>query len=164
MVRASFVLAVALLFTALPNSASAGKLITVELNNADIHSAIRIVAEVSRLNFVVDEQVGGRLTLKLRNVPWEDALAAILKAKDLGQERTGTIVRIAPARKLLEEKELALKLANAERLGKPLKTRIIPVNYARAEDMANLVKGTLSERGTVMVDPRTNSLIVRDIE
>ncbi|MGC4117059.1 MAG: secretin N-terminal domain-containing protein [Myxococcales bacterium] len=162
--RASVVLAVALLLTVLPSPAHAGKLISVELNNADIHSAIRIVAEVSRLNFVVDEQVSGKVTLKLRNVPWEDALTAILRSKDLGQERAGTIVRIAPNRKLLEEKETAIRLANAEKLAKPLKTRIIPVNYARAEDMAAIIKGTLTERGTVVVDHRTNTLIVRDIE
>jgi len=162
--RACLVLAVALLFTAVPSSASAGKLISLELNNADVHSALRIVAEVSRLNFVVDESVGGRLTLKLRNVPWEDALGAILRAKELGQERTGNIVRIAPLRKLLEEKELALRIANADKATRPLKTRIIPVNYARAEDMAVQVKATLSERGTVTVDHRTNTLIVRDVE
>ncbi|HEY3448145.1 MAG TPA: secretin and TonB N-terminal domain-containing protein [Myxococcales bacterium] len=162
--RASFVLAVALLLAAFPSPARAGKLLSVELNNADIHHAIRIVAEASRLNFVVDDQVSGKVTLKLRNVPWEDALTAILRSKDLGQERTGTIVRIAPMRKLAEEKELALRMANAEKLSKPLKTRLVPVNYAKAEDLAAIVKTTLTERGTVIVDHRTNTLIVRDVE
>jgi len=162
--RAFLVLAAAALFVATPSPARAGKLITLELDNADVRSAIRVVAEVSRLNFVVDETVQGKLTLKLRNVPWEQALAVILRAKDLGQERTGTIVRIAPLTKLLEEKELALRLQKAEKDSAPLKTRIIQVNYARAEDMVAIVKPTLSERGTVTVDARTNTLIVRDVE
>ena len=154
----------ACLCAAAPPSAPAGKRISLELNNADVRSAIRIVAEVSRLNFVVDEEVQGKVTLKLRNVPWEQALAAILRAKDLDQERSGTVVRIAPLRKLADEREAAARSARAAKADAPLKTRIIPVNYARAEDLAAAVKSTLSERGTVTIDARTNTLIVRDVE
>jgi type IV pilus assembly protein PilQ len=145
-------------------SRATGKLLSLEMNGADIRSAIRVVAEVTKLNFVVDEEVTGKVTLKLRNVPWEEALKVILQSRELGMERSGSIVRVAPLRKFAEEKELALRIARAEKASAPLRTRIIPVNYARAEDMVAMVKATLSERGTVVVDARTNSLIVRDVE
>lgn len=163
--RAFLAPALALLLSAAPGTAwGAGKTVSIELSNADVRDAIRVVAEASRLNFVVDEGVTGRLTLKLRNVKWEDALAVILRARDLGQERSGNVVRIAPLKKLAEEKEAAARLAKADLESRPLKTRIIPVNYAKADEMAAQIKATLSPRGTVTVDRRTNTLIVRDVE
>jgi type IV pilus assembly protein PilQ len=137
--------------------------ISLELQNADLRNVIAVIAETSRLNFIVDEEVGGRVTLRLRNVTWREALDALLASRGLGVEQVGTIVRVAPSAKLTEEARMKASAARHLRESAPLRTTIIPVSYARAADLVAHVKATLSERGSVTFDQRTNVLIVRDI-
>jgi type IV pilus assembly protein PilQ len=155
----------ALLAVALPATAGAtsGR-ISVALHDAEIGNAIRIVTQPSNLNFVLDDEVKGKVTLRLRNVPWRQALDTVLRSKGLGMESSGTVVRIAPLTKLASEKEAEARLAKATLASRPLKTRLVPVSNARAADLAPLLKSSLTERGTVQVDERTNTLIVRDVE
>jgi type IV pilus assembly protein PilQ len=138
--------------------------LSINLQDADIHHVLRLLAEKSRLNFVVAEDVTGKLTLRLRNVKWTEALKVVLASKSLGMEQEGSIVRIAPLARLQEEAAMRERIRKLEVGNRPLKTRIVQVNYARAEDMAQQVKATLSERGSVTVDARTNSLIIRDVD
>ncbi|MHB8874119.1 MAG: secretin N-terminal domain-containing protein [Myxococcaceae bacterium] len=157
--------AVALCLFALPCHAAGPlvKRISLEVQRADIHGLLRMFAEVSRRNFVVGEEVSGSVTLSVRNVRWEDALDAVLATRALGLEKRGDIWRVAPLKQLGEEAEARARLEKAKIAGARLETRLVPVNYARAEDLVPKVKAMLSERGTVMVDARTNTLIITDV-
>ena len=104
------------------------------------------------------------MTLSVRNVRWEEALDAVLATRGLGLEKRGDIWRVAPLRRVGDEAEARARLEKAKLAGYPLETRLVPVNYARAADLVPMVKATLSERGTVMVDARTNTLIITDVQ
>lgn len=138
--------------------------LTVHLMKVDIHNVLRLIADVSRLNVVVADDVQGTVTLHLRNVPWNDVLDAVLASRGLGMERLGTIIRVAPLKTLQEEAAVRARVAESRVDAAPLVTRIIPVNYTRAADLVPHVKATLSPRGTVSYDERTNVLIVTDLE
>lgn len=138
--------------------------LTIEVAHADVHNLLRLIADVSRLNIVVGEDVQGKVSLHLRNVPWTDVLDAVLSSLSLGTERRGTIVRVAPLKVLEAEAKTRASYTRAKEEGAPLVMRIIPVNYARAEDMLPHVKAMLSPRGTATFDARTNVLIVKDVE
>src|SRR5262249_19692539 len=99
-----------------------------------------------------------------RSVPWTDALDAVLASLGLGMERMGTVVRVAPLKVLEEEAKTRAAVKKARADVAPLVTRIIPVNYARAEDLLPHVKALLSPRGSASYDARTNVLIVTDAE
>ncbi len=140
-----------------------GKKITIDLMDADIVNVIRLLGDVSGKNVVVSEEVKGRVTLKLKNVPWDQALDVILKTKDLGQETKGGIIRVVPQAKLDTEREQRLKLAEDREKKLPTTVRLIPVNYAVANELTPQVEKLLSARGKVTFDARTNVIIVEDI-
>ncbi len=141
------------------------KRINLDVQNADIRNVVRLIGDTSGQNFVIGDDVKGRVTIKLRNVPWDEALDVILATKDLGKTQHGdNIIRIAPRTVLEEERARRLDRADECQEKGPLTTRLIPVNYGRAADMAPLVKATLTKRGTVTFDERTNTLIVRDVD
>ncbi|AKU90322.1 type IV pilus secretin family protein [Vulgatibacter incomptus] len=140
-----------------------GRRVSFEFKDIDIHNLLRVIAEVSKRNIVVADDVKGTITIRLRNVPWDQALDLIMKTKGLGKEVTGNIIRIAPLQQIQHEQELVAKAQLAREDAQPLKVRIIPVNYALAKDMVIKTKSLLTKRGTVTVDQRTNTLIVKDI-
>jgi type IV pilus assembly protein PilQ len=146
-----------------PQARYTGRRITLDFNNVDIRNLLRLIADVSKRNIVVADEVTGKVTVSLRNVPWDQALDIILKAKGLGKQEIGNVIRIAKYEDIAKEEEAAAKAAEARRPLIPLKVRLIPVNFARASEMATRVKDVLSERGTVSTDERTNVLIVKDI-
>lgn len=141
-----------------------GKKITLDLQNAEVGNVLRLLADVSGKNFVYGEEVKGKVTLKLREVPWDQALEVILKTKGLGMKQSGNVIRVATLEALHQEELDALDLHEQRMLRGPLTTRVIPVNYARAQEMAAHLKLLLSPRGSVSVDERTNTLIVRDVK
>lgn len=140
-----------------------GKKVSFEFKDIDIHNLLRIIAEISKKNIVVADDVSGKVTIRLRNVPWDQALDLILRSKSLGQEDLGNIIRVAPLQKLEDEARSRAQRAEANRKAQPLSVQLVPVNYATAEDMSLRVKEVLSERGKVTVDLRTNTLIVNDL-
>ena len=140
-----------------------GKKVSFEFKDIDIHNLLRVIAEVSKKNIVVADDVNGKITIRLRNVPWDQALDIILASKGLGKEEIGDIIRVAPLKTLEEEARSREERKKALRRQEELVVQLIPVNYAAATDMASRVKDVLSERGTVAVDTRTNTLVVRDI-
>ena len=140
-----------------------GTPITIEAKNLDILDALRAIAEVSGLNIIAADNVKGNITLKLENVPWDQALDLILETKGLGMVRYGNIIRVAPLKDIQKEQEEKLKSIEQRQKLKPLQTRIVPINYAKADDIARQVKTILSDRGMVQVDKRTNSLIIKDV-
>jgi type IV pilus assembly protein PilQ len=139
------------------------KRITLDVVHADIHDVLRILAEKGRLNIVVSDEVQGKVTLKLRNVPWRQVLETVLATNGLGHELRGNVLRVAPLKKLAEEAEARVKLKQAREDAAPLQTYFIPVSHARAADLLPLVKEQLSPRGRASVDARTNTLIVTDV-
>ncbi len=140
-----------------------GKKVSFEFKDIDIHNLLRIIAEISKKNMVVSDDVGGRITIRLRNVPWDQAFELILKSKGLGKQEFGNIVRVAPLATLEAEAKANEAIANARKQTAPLSVQLIPVNYATASDMAQRVREVLTPRGNVAIDTRTNTLIVRDL-
>lgn len=140
-----------------------GRRISLDLKDADIQNVLRLLADVSKLNIVAADDVKGSVTIKLRNVPWDQALAIILRSKQLDQTRNGNIIRVAPIEVLRKEEELRLERAKARIELEPLTVRLIPVSYAVANEIQPQVQALLTDRGKVNIDKRTNVLIVEDI-
>lgn len=140
-----------------------GRLISLDLQDADIDSALRIIAEVSNLNIVAGDGVSGKVTLKLVDVPWDQALEVILKSQGLDKVLKGNVLRVAPVDKLREERESFKEAQVAEEELEPLSVKYIRVSYAKASEITALVETVLSERGTVAFDERSNQLVVKDV-
>jgi type IV pilus assembly protein PilQ len=141
-----------------------GRRITLEFHDIEIRNLLRLIADVSKKNIVVADDVTGRVTVSLRNVPWDQALDLVLKTKGLDKEEMGNVIRVAKFEEIAKEQEARAKAAAARAPLIPLKVRLIPVNFARAQDLATRVKEVLSERGSVTTDERTNVLIVKDVQ
>ncbi len=140
-----------------------GRRISLDFNNVPISDVLRLIAEVSDLNLIAGDEVKGGVTIRLVDVPWDQALDVVLLTKGLGFVRVGNILRVAPSDILAAEEELRLQeRRNKEKL-EDLMVKLLPVNYAAVKDMQKLVKRLLSSRGTVNIDERTNTLILKDI-
>ena len=140
-----------------------GRRIDLDLKDADIHNILRFLADVGHVNIVAADDVSGTITIRMKNVPWDQALDVVLQAKGLGMVRNGNLVRVAPAATLQKERELALAQRVSEFQAAPLETRLIPVYYAQAGDLQPRAQDLLSPRGSISVDDRTNIMIARDI-
>lgn len=141
-----------------------GRQISLDFVNADIHSIFRLISSVSRLNIVAGDDVAGTVTVRMENVPWDQALAAILQAKGLASQRFGNIVRVAPLETIKSEQQMALETMRATNELMPLQVLILPLNYSSATDVIDQLTNMLSARGTVQVDDRGNQLIIKDTE
>ncbi|MDI5890198.1 type IV pilus secretin PilQ [Halomonas rhizosphaerae] len=144
-----------------------GERITLNFQDIEVRSVLAIIADFTGLNLVASDSVTGRVTLNLQDVPWDQALDLVLKSHGLASRQQGNVIVVAPANELanLERQELESR-EQLETLA-PLETEYIQVKYAKAEDMANLLRGEsgfglLTERGRVAVDSRTNTLLVQD--
>jgi type IV pilus secretin PilQ/predicted competence protein len=125
---------------------------------------LRAFNEISGLNIVIDPTVQGSVDVALRDVPWDQALDIILRANKLGYILDGTIVRIAPLTVLADEEAQRRKLSDEQALAGQLQVVTKTLSYARAEELQGLLtRSALSQRGTVQVDPRTNTLIITDL-
>ncbi len=140
-----------------------GRRIDLDLKDADIHNVLRLLADVGQVNVITADNVSGTVTIRMRNVPWDQALDVVLQSKGLGMIRGGNMIRVAPLADLEKEREMQLARRAQEVKLAPLETRLIPVSYASAKDIQDRARPLLSERGTIAVDDRTNVLITRDI-
>ena len=144
-----------------------GEPIDLKVTNADVTEVLRTFAQISGLNIVVQPGVQGVVTAELDNVPWDQALEQILKINGLSYELEGNVMRIAPVSILRQEAQEKQQLAQAQALSIPLRTVFRRLSYADAGQIAILLRsgqaGLLSQRGSVIVDPRTNSLIVKEL-
>jgi type IV pilus assembly protein PilQ len=141
-----------------------GRKVDFNVKDIDIKNLLGAIAEISKKNIIVADDVRGTVTIKLRNVPWDQALDIVLKSKGLGREDIGNIIRVAPIETLRAEQKSAAEAYKNRQAAEPLKVRLIPVNYAKAEALTAQLKDALTERGSVSVDPRTNTLIVKDVQ
>ncbi|MEA3222404.1 MAG: type IV pilus secretin PilQ [Thermodesulfobacteriota bacterium] len=145
-----------------------GKRISLDFQNADIHNVLRIIADVSGLNIVTSDDVKGTITIRLKDVPWDQALDVIMESKDLDKMQIGNVVRIAPAGKIKAAQERQLSSKKTKERLEDLVTRVIPVNFAKASDIAKTIQGRevgiVSDRGSITAEDRTNVLIVKDMK
>jgi type IV pilus assembly protein PilQ len=142
-----------------------GHPVSLDFQGADLRAVLRTFAEISGLNIVIDPAVMGSVDVALRDVPWDQALDIILRANKLGYTVDGTIVRIAPLITLADEEGQRRKLSEEQALSGDLRVFTKTLSYAKADELqALLTKSTLSQRGTVQVDPRTNTLIITDLQ
>jgi len=153
-----------------------GAPITMQFQKIDLRAALQILADFSGVNLVLADSVTGSLSLRLQDVPWDQALHTILRTKGLGQQREGDVIWVAPLAELAARDKQVLEAKAAVQILEPLETRAFSLNYAKAIDMlgpllnasAAAVVGVaaprlLSQRGSAMVDVRTNQLFVTDV-
>ena len=141
-----------------------GKKVSLDFQDADIINVLRLLAEVSKLNMVIGDNVAGKVTIKMLDVPWDQALDVILKMKGLGKVYEDNVLRIDTLSNIARQQEDEAKAKDAMVKAEDLVTQILPVNYAKAGDIAESIKKSLSSRGDITVDIRTNMLIIKDIK
>lgn len=139
-----------------------GRRMSIDLQEADIHTVFRFIADFGEVNIVTSDDVKGTVTIRLKDVPWDEALAAVLQAKGLGAQQMGDIIRVAPIETIKSEQQAALEASKAHSDLEPLQVYVAPLNYASAEEVADQIASMLSERGKIEVDVRGNQLIIRD--
>jgi type IV pilus secretin PilQ/predicted competence protein len=141
-----------------------GVKISLDFKDADINDILRLIAEVGKVNIIAGGDVQGKITTRMTDVPWDQALDVILKINGLAQERSGNIIRVAPLEKFTNERQERLKAQITEVQAEPLVTRIVPANYAAAKDLRPNLEKLLSRRGTMIIDARTNTMIITDTQ
>jgi len=141
----------------------AGRRISLDFKDVDIRDVLRLIADVSDLNIIAGDEVAGNVTIRLVDVPWDQALDVILLTKGLGFVRVGNVLRIAPGDTLKSEDEARLQERRSKEKLEDLVVKLQPVNYANVKEVQTLVKRLLTPRGTVDTDTRTNTVIIKDI-
>ncbi|HET7308308.1 MAG TPA: type IV pilus secretin PilQ [Gammaproteobacteria bacterium] len=143
-----------------------GKRLTLNFQDISVRAVLQILADFTGLNMVVSDSVQGNITLRLQNVPWDQALDIILKSKGLAMRKHGNVIVVAPAKEIAQREQQQLQAKQQIQQLLPLESAFIQVNYAKAADLAKLIKSQqnslLSKRGSVTVDARTNTLLVQD--
>jgi len=139
------------------------KPITLDLQDADIVNVLRLLSEISGENIIASDEVQGNITLRLRNVPWDQALDTILRTKGYARVRQNNIIRIAPSSVIQEERKAELARRELKARAEPTAIKLITVNYAIAADIKIQLEPLMTERGSVQTDQRTNTLIVEDV-
>ena len=142
-----------------------GHPISLDFKDGDLQDIFRLFADISGMNVVVNPGVSGKVTLKLNEVPWDQALDLILKANGLGYTVEGNVIRIARLSDLQKEETDRRKLEEEKQLAGELGTLTQRISYAKAADLSDVIKraGALSARGSINVDPRTNTMIIKDL-
>ena len=167
----------------------AGEPLSFDFQNITVRNALQIIAEETGINFVISDTVTGEMTLRLKDVPWDQALDTIMQTKGLAKRERNNVIWIAPAEEIAEKERIALESSQNLLVLEPLISELVQINYAKAEDIADLLKSVkavepqidssmfgsvsvgdiateenqlLSERGSVTVDKRTNALLIQD--
>ncbi|TVU60348.1 type IV pilus secretin PilQ family protein [Vibrio atlanticus] len=146
-----------------------GKLISINFQDIPVRNVLQLIADYNNFNLVVSDSVAGNLTLRLDGVPWQQVLDIILQVKGLDKRVDGNVILVAPKAELdLREQQALEKSRLEEELGE-LKSEIIKINFAKATDIADMIGGDgsvsmLSDRGSITIDERTNSLLIRELE
>ena len=141
-----------------------GEKLSLNFQDIEVRSVLQLIADFTELNLVASDTVRGRITLRLQNVPWDQALDLILKTKGLDKRKVGNVMLVAPADEIAAREKLELESQRQVKELAPLRTEYLTVNYAKASEVAELVttSGFLSERGSITVDERTNVLLIQD--
>ncbi|WP_148253324.1 type IV pilus secretin PilQ [Aidingimonas lacisalsi] len=151
-----------------PDPMYSGRRLSLDFRGIDVREVLAVIAEFTDINVVVSDSVVGEVTLRLQDVPWDQALDLILQSQGLASHREGNVILVAPAEELAaRERETVDNLGSREAL-LPLETEYLPVRYAKAEALAALLRGNdglgvLSARGRIGADARTNTLLIQDV-
>lgn len=144
-----------------------GERLSLNFQDIEVRAVLQLIADFTGLNMVASDTVGGSVTLRLKNVPWDQALDIILKSKGLGMRKEGNVIMVAPQAEIAAREKLELEAEKQIEELAPLQTEFLQVNYAKAAELAALIKAEannlLSERGNVSIDERTNTLIIQDV-
>lgn len=141
-----------------------GELVSFDFKDADIRDVLRILSDISGFNIVISSDVQGTVTLKLDNVPWDQALDVVLEDSALGATIDGNVMKIATLDTLQSRQRALSSATQAKEAVEPLVTRQVFINYAQASELETLIDPVLSGRGDIRIDIRTNSLLITDIE
>ena len=144
-----------------------GEKLSLNFQDIEVRSVLQLIADFTSLNLVASDTVSGKITLRLQNVPWDQALDLILKTKGLDQRKIGNVLLVAPADEIAAREKLELETTRQVEELAPLRTEYVQVNYAKAVDLLELIAGAdgsgfLSSRGSATVDERTNTLLIQD--
>jgi type IV pilus assembly protein PilQ len=143
-----------------------GERLSLNFQDIEVRAVLQLLADFTGLNMVVSDTVAGRITLRLQNVPWDQAMDIILKTKGLSMRRNDNVVLVAPTEEIAAREKLELESQQQIEELAPLRSELVQVNYAKAADLAALLKSAenklISERGSVSIDERTNTLLVQD--
>ena len=143
-----------------------GERLSLNFQNVDVRALLQVIADFTDLNIITSDSVGGSITLRLKDVPWDQALDIILQSKGLDMRKNGNVILVAPRDELAAKEKLELEARSQIADLEPLRAESFVVNYQKADDVRKLLvdgqQRMLSKRGTVVVDTRTNQLFVRD--
>ena len=155
-----------------------GEKLSLNFQNIEVRAVLQLLADFTGMNLVTSDTVKGNLTLRLKNVPWDQALDIILKSKGLGMRQSGNVMMVAPAAEIAAREKQELEAQKQLVELEPLYTEIVEIKFAKATDLATLLssrssarsgggasgnqRGFLSPRGNITIDQRTNSLLIRD--
>lgn len=144
-----------------------GEKLSLNFQDIEVRSVLQLIADFTSLNLVASDTVSGKITLRLQNVPWDQALDLILKTKGLDQRKIGNVLLVAPADEIAAREKLELETSRQVEELAPLRTEYVQVNYAKAKDLLGLITGAdgsgfLSSRGSATVDERTNTILIQD--
>lgn len=143
-----------------------GERLSLNFQNVDVRSLLQVIADFTNLNIITSDSVGGTITLRLKDVPWDQALDIILQSKGLDMRKNGNVILVAPRDEIATKEKLELEARNQIQDLEPLRSEAFVVNYQKADEVRRLLvddkQRLLSKRGSVAVDPRTNQLFVQD--
>ena len=150
------------------NREYSGERLTLNFQDIETRAVLQLLADTSGLNIVVSDTVQGNVTLRLQNVPWDQALDILMTTKGLDMRRNGSVIIVAPAEEIAAREQAELEALLELQTLEPLRSEFIQVNYAKAADLADLIAGSgqnplISDRGSVAIDERTNTLLVQDV-
>lgn len=145
-----------------------GEKLSLNFQNIEVRSLLQVIADFTNFNIVTSDSVTGAVTLRLKDVPWDQALDIILQAKGLGMRRSGNVLWIAPKDEIAAKEKLELEANAAVQSLEPVRTQAFQLNYSKAPDIAVQLTGSgaariLSSRGSAIAEPRTNQLFVTDV-
>ncbi len=143
-----------------------GERLSLNFQNVDVRSLLQVIADFTNLNIITSDSVGGTITLRLKDVPWDQALDIILQSKGLDMRKNGNVLLVAPRDEIATKEKLELESRNQIQELEPLRSEAFVVNYQKADEVRRLLvddkQRLLSKRGSVAVDPRTNQIFVQD--
>lgn len=151
-----------------PDAVYTGEKLSLNFQDIEVRAVLQLIADFTGLNLVASDTVQGNLTLRLKNVPWDQALDIILKSKGLDMRRKGNVILVAPGEEIAAREKLELEAKKQVADLSPLRSELIQINYAKAAEIAALLRGKekegsmLTERGRVSIDERTNTLLISD--
>ena len=147
-----------------------GEKLSLNFQNVEVRAVLQVIADFTGLNIITSDTVAGNLTLRLKDVPWDQALDIVMQAKGLDMRKNGNVLWIAPKDELLTKEKLELEQRSQIAELEPLRTETFQLNYQKAESFKSLLdnaggngRSILSKRGSAVIDPRTNQLFVTDI-